>query len=76
MERGKGGASRCFESKTLNFFQNWGLTNGRKGIILAKISKFIRKEAHDMLKTVFFEIRVENGKSMGLLGLSCAFGVG
>ncbi len=30
-----------------------------------------------MLKTVFyFEVRVENGKSMGLLGLSRAFGVG
>ena len=28
-----------------------------------------------MLKTVFFEVRVENGKGMGLLGLSRAFGV-
>lgn len=30
-----------------------------------------------MLKTVFFfEVRVENGKSMGLLGLSRACGAG
>lgn len=29
-----------------------------------------------MLKTVFFKVRVENGKSMGLLGLSRAFGAG
>lgn len=29
-----------------------------------------------MLNTVFFAIRFKNGKSMGSVGLSCAFGVG